>query len=40
MHSAELMNKIKSYQEQTKDKIIVTANNPEEYASAQREGFC
>lgn len=39
MHNAELLNMVRQFQLQTGDQVIVTDNNPREYARAQEKGF-
>ena len=39
MHNAELINMVRQFQLQTGDQVIVTENNPREYAKAQEKGF-
>ena len=39
MHNAELINMVRQFQQQTGDQIIVTEDNPREYARAQEKGY-
>jgi hypothetical protein len=39
MHNAELLNMVQKFQQQTGEQVIVTENNPREYAKAQEKGY-
>lgn len=39
MHNAELLNMIRQFQDYNKENIVVTSNNPIQYAKAEAEGF-
>jgi hypothetical protein len=39
MHNAELLDMVRKFQTHNKDQIIVTSNNPREYAKASKNGY-